>query len=308
MNYWWVTQNKTFEEEIRGGYMWAPKAQKNGHSLLAYTNVSLVKPNDIIFSYAQSNIIAVGHALSAGYTSMKPHGGETGDLWQSEGWRVDVDYTMVPDPYKPISDFNEIRPLLPATHSPLVKSNGRGAQGMYLASISPELANLLLNKIGINPTEVAATHIETYEQELIDDEKAIWDNPHIPDTTKERLVLSRVGQDLFRKRVKMFEQKCRVTGVQDDNYLIASHIKPWAKADDHERLDGNNGLLLSPHIDRLFDRGFMTFAKNGEVFLSKDLSDDVVSRWSLQGIENVGAFTAAQEHFLEHHRELVFRD
>jgi putative restriction endonuclease len=105
------------------------------------------------------------------------------------------------------------------------------------------------------------TPVKTDEQQLISDAKAIWNNPDIPDTTKERLVLSRVGQGLFRKRVKMFEQKCRVTDIQDDNYLIASHIKPWARADDHERLDGNNGLLLSPHIDRLFVRGYMTFSK-----------------------------------------------
>jgi hypothetical protein len=56
----------------------------------------------------------------------------------------------VPYPYKPLSDFGEILPLLPPKYSPLLKSTGKGAQGMYLASISEELANLLFGKIGVS--------------------------------------------------------------------------------------------------------------------------------------------------------------
>lgn len=307
VEYWWVTQNQTFEEEVRGGYMWAPKFQKDGKSLTAYTNVSLVKPGDIIFSYVNTRIVAVGTALSSGYTSMKPHTGDAGEVWANEGWRVDVDYSLVPREFKPKDRLDEIGPLLPAKYSPLIAKTGHGAQGMYLSLISEQLGEYLLRQIGVKPESLYFVEPDLFEKTLVEDEQAIWENSVLSETEKQRLVLSRVGQGLFRKRVKLFENTCRVTGVSDDNYLIASHIKPWSVAGSDERLDGNNGLLLSPHIDRLFDRGYMTFAKNGDVFLSNELNKDVVQRWSLQGIENVGEFSEAQEHFLEHHRDYVFQ-
>lgn len=308
MRYWWVTQNKTSEEEIRGGYIWAPKVQKDGHQRAGYTNVSLVQRDDIIISFAQSHVISVGRALSDGYNSVKPHSGNAWDDWQSEGWRVDVDYTLAPNKYRPITDIAQIRPLLPEVNSPLIRSSGRGYQGMYLAAISKNLADFILEKIGITSLEEDSISLDSFEAQFLEDEKQIWNSPDIPDTTKERLIQSRVGQGLFRKRVKMFEQNCRVTGLSDDSFLIASHIKPWSKADDHERLDGNNGLLLSPHIDRLFDRGYMSFSQKGDVLLSGQLNNEVISRWSLDRIENVGVFTNPQEHFLKFHRDFVFVD
>lgn len=307
VDYWWVTQNKSFEEEVRGGYIWAPKFQKDGKTLTAYTNVSLVKPGDIIFSYFNTQIVAVGTALSGGYTAMKPHTGEAGDLWANEGWRVDVDYSRVPNEYKPKDNLDTIAPMLPAKYSPLNAKTGNGAQGMYLSLLSNQLGEYLLAQVGVKPDSLYFSEPNPFEKAIVEDEQRIWEDTELSETEKQRLVLSRVGQGLFRKRVKLFENTCRVTGVSDDNYLIASHIKPWAVAGSDERLDGNNGLLLSPHIDRLFDRGYMTFAKNGDVFLSKALNKDVIHRWSLQSIENVGEFSAAQEHFLEHHRDLVFK-
>lgn len=307
MNYWWVTQNKTSEEEIRGGYMWAPKVQQNGRTLAAYTFVSEVKKNDVIFSYVHSKIVAIGVALSDGYSASKPHTGDSGEDWQNEGWRVDVDYTLVPKPYKPLEDFELIRPLLPEKYSPLVKSTGGGAQGMYLALISDSLAKMLYSKVGISPDELDFTHLDQEEKNILQEEIEIWNNPEIPETSKERLVLSRVGQGLFRKRVQMYEKACRVTGLDDEKFLIASHIKPWKSADPVERLDGNNGLFLSPHVDKLFNDGFLTFTQNGEVFLSDKLNRDVLSKWSLLEIKEVGSFTDAQEYYLDHHREKVFQ-
>ena len=54
----------------------------------------------------------------------------------------------------------------------------------------------------------------------------------------------------------------------DPNFLIASHIKPWKVSDNVLRLDGSNGLTLAPRIDRLFDKGYITFSQDGSLFLS----------------------------------------
>ena len=84
-------------------------------------------------------------------------------------------------------------------------------------------------------------------------ESAIINDSSIPETMKEQLLKSRQGQGKFRTELGKMENKCRITQVDDPDYLTACHIKPWSKSTNQERLDGNNGLLLSPHIHHLFD-------------------------------------------------------
>jgi predicted restriction endonuclease len=64
------------------------------------------------------------------------------------------------------------------------------------------------------------------------------------------------------------EERCRITGVTNAVHLIASHCKPWRDSTNEERLNGENGLLLTPSIDHLFDRGFIGFEDNGELIVS----------------------------------------
>jgi predicted restriction endonuclease len=97
-------------------------------------------------------------------------------------------------------------------------------------------------------------------------------------------------------------------GVDNPVHLRASHCKPWRDATNEERLNGENGLLLTPSIDHLFDRGFIGFEDNGMLIVSP-----VAHRPSLQrmGIEtervtNVGGFTSGQKQFLDFHRNSVF--
>lgn len=97
---------------------------------------------------------------------------------------------------------------------------------------------------------------------------------HMPQTTEaERLVVQRVGQDLFRNALMEYWQgRCCVTGLSVPALLRASHIKPWAKCqNDDERLDVFNGLLLAPHIDALFDGGWISFSDQGSLLLSAAL-------------------------------------
>jgi len=84
------------------------------------------------------------------------------------------------------------------------------------------------------------------------------------------------------------------TGVTGREHLRASHIKPWRLSSDAEKLDGHNGLLLSPHIDHLFDRGYITFSDAGEVVFSKRLLPEILNHWSIPARLNVGAFSDYQ--------------
>jgi hypothetical protein len=89
-----------------------------------------------------------------------------------------------------------------------------------------------------------------------------------------------------------------VTGLKSDKFLIASHIKPWKNSDNAERVDGNNGLFLSPHVDKLFDNGFISFSRAGEMLVSPQLPLDVLNKWSIDPRKNYGRFNGDQAYFL----------
>ena len=71
---------------------------------------------------------------------------------------------------------------------------------------------------------------------------------------------------MYKSRVELLEEGCRVTGVRRPQHLVASHIKPWRDSTDAEKLDGHNGLLLSPHVDHLFDRAYISFSDSGKLW------------------------------------------
>jgi hypothetical protein len=102
-------------------------------------------------------------------------------------------------------------------------------------------------------------------------------------TEVERLVVQRVGQDIFREGLmRYWDGRCAVTGLTEPELLRASHIKPWARCDsDHQRLNVFNGLLLAVHLDAAFDRGFITFDDTGAMLISPRLSADNVARLGL---------------------------
>jgi hypothetical protein len=100
-----------------------------------------------------------------------------------------------------------------------------------------------------------------------------------------------------------------VTKVERLEHLAASHTKPWRDSTNEERLDGENGLLLTPTIDHLFDKGFISFENKGDLIVSP-----VADRASLlkmgirpEGKVNVGVFSEGQRKFLNYHRENVLR-
>jgi hypothetical protein len=103
------------------------------------------------------------------------------------------------------------------------------------------------------------------------------------------------------------EEYCRVTRVTEPRHLTASHIKPWRDASDTERLDGANGLLLSPHIDHLFDEGYITFSPRQELVIVPEVRDTLLDAWGIDAGVNVGEFSREQNAYLDYHRVNVFK-
>ena len=128
-------------------------------------------------------------------------------------------------------------------------------------------------------------------------------------TEVERLTVQRIGQDIFRDRLlDYWDGRCAVTGLDVPELLRASHIKPWADcASDMERLDVFNGLLLAPHLDAAFDRGFISMEDDGTVLISPALSPPARRLLALEGRLRLRAVHPAHAKYLAWHRARVFR-
>ena len=125
-------------------------------------------------------------------------------------------------------------------------------------------------------------------------------------TTKPITGDARIGQEYFKSEVtKICNGCCVVTGVQDQNpsILIGSHIRSWADSNDEERMDGHNGLLLAPHIDKLFDKHLITFSKSGNILVSKLLSKDVLIAWGIDTKKQY-SLTDKQHEYMKWHRKI----
>jgi putative restriction endonuclease len=128
-------------------------------------------------------------------------------------------------------------------------------------------------------------------------------------TEAERLVIQRVGQDVYREGLLDFwDHRCAITGLAVPALLRASHIKPWAHCEtDAERLDVFNGFLLAPHLDAAFDDGFITVADDGAVMVSETL--DLAARHILNLGEQLRVvnLTSGHRNYLPWHRDRIFR-
>lgn len=139
------------------------------------------------------------------------------------------------------------------------------------------------------------------------EEKVIRERTDVEPRTKLQLIRSRRGQGIFKQNVRNYESRCRVTGVDNIKHLRASHIKPWRDSTDKEKLYGCNGLLLAPHVDHLFDEGYISFEDSGAMKVSRQLDPQVLSRWGISLTVNAGSFNNRQRQFLEYHRTNIFK-
>lgn len=306
--YWWVNQNQTYDYEVPGGFLWSPKVKVDGGRNQFYVNMTLAKPGELVFSFCDTYIKAVGVITKSAKSAPKPNLGKSGENWSTEGWLVEAEFKELINKIRPKEHMDKLGPFLPVKYSPL-QANGNGLQSVYLAEISSDMANAIVSLVG-KEAEIDFDYLMPVvnQSEIQDDalEIAIKERTDIGPTKILQLVEARRGQGIFKSNLRLIETKCRVTGISDISHLRASHIKPWKDSDDQEKISGSNGLLLAPHIDHLFDRGYISFGDDGQLLISKYLSVDVLNSWQIVTTQNVGKFSEKQKAFLEYHRSNVF--
>lgn len=153
------------------------------------------------------------------------------------------------------------------------------------------------------------TELETGTPQLSSnvDQQSIEDPVARNDTERDALVKVRLGQGGYRNALLSYWKGCAVTGCLEVSLLRASHIKPWSRANDEERLDPFNGLLLAPHLDVAFDQGLISFGASGELVISPMLSVGDARRLNLNVRQRLSQIEKRHEHYLAWHREWIFQ-
>lgn len=290
MAVWWVFQNKSYDRSRDGGYLWAPLLDKTGHKKSHWETMADVLPGDVVLSCRDRKIVATSIARSAAYIAEQPNPLDA-EFWAGRGRRVDVAYVDLPREI-PVDDLVDLLPMLTGKDGPLA-STGRGKQG-YLFPVSPRAALALFERIdrAADVDQLLAAASDAKPGRV---------------TTANVSTVARVGQQTFRKQVaERWAGKCAVTGADIDSLLIASHIIPWRIANDSERLDPANGLLLEARFDRLFDSGLITFDVDTQILISKRLDAPNRRRLGLDPAMRLARRYPDTDQYLRFHRELLF--
>ena len=141
------------------------------------------------------------------------------------------------------------------------------------------------------------------ESTLVNEPQAQYELSLPNETERKGLVTSRVGQGAYRKRIiHRWEYQCAVTGFDKLEVLVASHILPWSKASNEERLDVHNGILLSPTYDALFDKHFISFDTKGKIVLSDKIETSAFQKVGVTGKEFIKNLSHYNEFYLDQHR------
>ena len=327
VQYWWVNHKQTVRQEIEGQYLWSPKVEANGARSEFYNNMRRASPGDIVLSYADQKIRFLGRVAEFAFTAPKPEEfGTAGEYWNTEGWLLPVFWTPISQPVRPKFLINRLRRHLPDKYSPISRETGDGNQKADLAAIPEEVFRLVTAGVTYDALALATGGVNSLKYEVVvgiledEVERSILLDVSLDETVRKAIVSARRGQGVFRKNLENIENACRLTGVTNPSLLIASHIKPWrACKSAEERLDGMNGLLLTPDADRLFDRGYITFLERGEVTVSPRVDRNDLRLLGFEqlaferfGFEEaplmwgVGTFTPKQNEYLAYHRAEVF--
>jgi len=257
-----------------GGWLWSPPRGEGGRPHDAPRRAA---PGDAILAGAGGRLTHVGRVAGRALAESVANGA---------GWWLPVDWTPLPRPVAPAAPP-------PATLAALPEER-------FLALL--EAADMAAWPPALPPEASAPEPAQLADRRLDYD-------PALAASVRDQTIRARRGQGLFRFRVFQLETACRLTGIARPDLLIASHIKPWRLCETtQERLDGANGLLLTPHVDRLFDRGLIGFSDDGAVLRSPALPPEDLARLGLDAAcaRNAGAFSERQRRYLAAHRALVF--
>lgn len=298
MAFFWVNLGTSYKEVATGKFLWAPAytVGKNGKkkSNAGWEPVQEVKAGDVIFCHLLGQIIYVAVATRDANAAKRP-ATRAYNQWNNDGFQVDVNLNIL----KPAISVTGFKATLITIHnqhcSPaLFTKNGTTAQ-QYMVRLPLGAGALILSYLG-------DTEINIYEQS-IGKKKG---RKLVAGGSREIIAQARIGQGQFRDDVLLaWNGACPVTGLAKPELLIASHILPWSLSNETEKIDPNNGFPFSPAVDKLFDKGYISFDDNGQLLIkSHSISTgDLKLLGLLPGVKIIG-LNKQQKNYLAKHRKI----
>lgn len=220
--------------------------------------------------------------------------------------------------HKVISEYSKLIEYLELNNKPTIE------EWKKLEYILNSLNNSEKEEILISLGNVSK-NIETYEPD--NTKKSIKMVMQVKGSDVERTVQQRIGQSAFRKNlIEQFDNcKCRIKEckINKAEYLIASHILEWKLSDENQKTDPNNGFLLCPMHDFLFDAHLISFDEDGKIMISKKIPKDFYDEFNISKdtsivlLENNKIYLELHrkkfngediKSYLEEHREEYFKD
>jgi hypothetical protein len=186
----------------------------------------------------------------------------------------------------------QIKPWMVSAHSPA-----------FITYLSQQT-----NKQIFNPLYFEETHKHFPSNPLEDIEISHPSLENLSETERQSVIQSRIGQGEFRVSLLKYWGGCSVTGCREEGILRASHIKPWREANNQERLDVFNGLLLIPNLDIAFDGGYISFSDDGRVLISPFLDREDQLKLGIHSRLFISGLTENHIRYLQYHRKYVFKD
>ncbi|WP_175911298.1 HNH endonuclease signature motif containing protein [Burkholderia sp. BCC1640] len=294
MKFYWVNVGLTINEVLSGNFLWAPqhtitqsgKEQRLEH----WDNVAAVKAGDLIFCCHSQRISHIARAVKDSYLAPRPPSRSFSE-WNASGHRVDVELTELKTPvFRDEVSGEFISRFDHRTSPPLFTSAGTLKQ-IYMARLPQDAGTYLLE---------SSQMIERFEEALVTDG---GNGKKVSKTTRDAIVKARVGQGKFRTDLlKRWNNQCSLTGLANTDLLVASHIHAWSLSTNDERIDPDNGLLLAPHIDRLFDKGLISFDQGGGLLIGPNLSERDQQLLGLDRYTSLRSLTRGNRIFLARHR------
>lgn len=292
MSFFWVNIKKSYNEVIENNFLWAPAftTQKNGSRIVdaGWKEMPNIRKDDHIICYRYGEIIGIARALCDSYNCDRPETREF-NQWKKEGYRVDISLHLFDEPIDLDSYRDHIFRAFNEYCTPKLLTINKTITQNYLVKIPDGLAVTIFGDFNISFSN---------KLQSIDDQST-------PKTVSNANLTVRVGQSGFRKKVLSYwKHSCPITNVNIKELLIASHIVPWCLASDKERVDPFNGIALSPTLDKLFDKGFISFSDTGEMLINEKIDIGAFRKLSVSTDCTIEKFDKRHVEYLKRHREL----
>lgn len=297
MAFFWVNLGESYKEVATHNFLWAPAyvVGKNGKKKInaGWEPVKEVNAGDVIFCNLDENIIYVAVARKAAYPAKRPPT-RVFNKWNEDGFQIDIDLTIL----TPAVSVKGFKAALMAIHnhecSPALFTKTGGISQQYMVRLPLGAGALILNFLGDAEVSVC---------EQVDSRKK---GRLQQGGTRKTVAQARIGQGQFRDDVlSLWQHSCPVTALSKPELLTAAHIVPWSLSNEIEKIDPNNGFPLSPALDKLFDRGYVSFNDDGQLLMkTSELSIQDLRCLGITPGAKISGLNDKQKAYLARHRQL----